>query len=152
MNTPDTELEDNIKSALSSNPALRDKILALIPAKNSVVTEDTELHMKALAKSECAKDAGELTVVRLGYVVSLMKEVRDDRDTYWKEQIEKAVLKGERNRIIEQIREERDTYWKERVRKIYLEILRKARVTDYADTTEYDECAKLLKPLLDNLK
>lgn len=46
----------------------------------------------------------------------------------------------------------RDTYWKERVRKIYLKILRKARETDYADTTEYDECAKLLKPLLDNLK
>lgn len=49
-------------------------------------------------------------------------------------------------------REERDTYWKERVQKIYLKILKKARKTDYADTTEYDECAELLKPLLDNLK
>jgi hypothetical protein len=29
---------------------------------------------------------------------------------------EEIVLKGERRRIIEQIRDERDTYWKERVR------------------------------------
>ena len=41
--------------------------------------------------------------------------IREERDTYWKEQMEKVVLKGERRRIIEQIREERDTYWKERV-------------------------------------
>ncbi len=50
-------------------------------------TPDTEMHMKALAKSERAKDAGEVTVVRLGYVVYLMKEVREERDTYWKERV-----------------------------------------------------------------
>ena len=42
-------------------------------------------------------------------------EYISSRDTYWKEQMEKGVLKGERRRIIEQIREERDTYWKERL-------------------------------------
>lgn len=46
------------------------------------------MHMRALAKSECAKDAGELTVVRLGFVVSLMEEVREERDTYWKERVQ----------------------------------------------------------------
>ena len=34
-----------------------------------------------------------------------------------RQRCEEIVLKGERRRIIEQIREERDTYWKERVRK-----------------------------------
>lgn len=58
-------------------------------------TPDTELHMKALAKAECAKNAGELTVVRLGYVVSLMEEARDERDTYWKERVRKTVGKIE---------------------------------------------------------
>jgi hypothetical protein len=31
-------------------------------------------HMKGLAKSESAKDAGEMTVVKLGYVTTLQKE------------------------------------------------------------------------------
>ena len=34
-----------------------------------------DFHMIALTKSECAKDAGELTVVRLGYVTQLLEEV-----------------------------------------------------------------------------
>jgi hypothetical protein len=32
-----------------------------------------DFHMMALAKSECAKDAGEMTVVRLGYVTQLLE-------------------------------------------------------------------------------
>lgn len=59
---------------------------------NTPETEwENELHMKALTKAECAKDAGQLTVVRLGHVVSLMKEVRDARDTYWKERVRNEV-------------------------------------------------------------
>lgn len=34
-----------------------------------------KLHMMALAKSENAKDIGDCTVVRLGYVVTMMEEV-----------------------------------------------------------------------------
>ncbi len=66
---------------------------AIASAEISMNTPDTELqlHMKALAKAECAKDAGEFTVVRLGYVISLMKEVQDERDTYWKERVRKEV-------------------------------------------------------------
>lgn len=37
--------------------------------------EKPDFHMMALAKSECAKNAGELTVVRLGYVTQLLEEV-----------------------------------------------------------------------------
>jgi hypothetical protein len=33
-----------------------------------------DFHMKGLAKSVCAKDAGEMTVVLLGYVTDLQKE------------------------------------------------------------------------------
>lgn len=38
------------------------------------VVEKPDFHMLGLAKSECAKDAGELTVVRLGYVTTLQEQ------------------------------------------------------------------------------
>jgi hypothetical protein len=36
--------------------------------------EKPDFHMKGLQRSECAKEAGELTVVRLGYVTTLQEE------------------------------------------------------------------------------
>lgn len=93
-----------------------------------------------------------------------IREALTSRDTYWKKEIEKAVLKGERNRIIEQIREERDTYWKERVQQTIAEEIVEletwAKVTrNEQDVKEYNFAVFVLKKvrtaldtLLDNLK
>lgn len=64
-------------------------------------------------------------------------------------EIEKAVLKGEHNRIIEQIREERDTYWKERVRK-EVEVMASKTVWN-AEGKPHISAPDLLQAL-DNLK
>ena len=36
--------------------------------------ENMRIHMKCLAKAECAKDCGEDTVIKLGYAVSIVEE------------------------------------------------------------------------------
>lgn len=78
-------------------------------------TPDTEVEKLVKLNRTCGCTLGWCTeCLKWRGVVEL---ATSSRDTYWKEQLEKAVLKGERRRIIEQIREERDTYWKERVRK-----------------------------------
>ena len=56
----------------------------------------------------CQKDFDAGYIVRNEFKIALTAE---------RQRCEEIVLKGERRRIIEQIREERDTYWKERVRK-----------------------------------
>ena len=95
LNTPDTELEDNIKSALSSNPALRDKLLALIPTKDIEVTPDTEWSAESkIYDAFYMRDMDALT----NAVIELKTRLQTSRDTYWKEQLQKA-REEERGRI-----------------------------------------------------
>ncbi len=62
----------------------------------------------------CQKDFDAGYIVRNEFKIALTAE---------RQRCEEIVLKGERRRIIEQIRDERDTYWKERVRKEKNEVI-----------------------------
>ncbi len=114
MNTPDTELEDNIKSALSSNPALRDKILALIPAKNSVVTPDTEWEKELRDEFAIKYHRGDFYDPKKDKKWDNSQLITDwwiervsTRDTYWKERIEGVLIAmswSEENETSEAIR------------------------------------------------
>ena len=57
--------------------------------KEELERKEPDFHMKGLAKSVCAKDAGEMTVVLLGYVTDLQKEAYE------------AGRKEEREKIVE---------------------------------------------------
>jgi hypothetical protein len=134
MDTPD--IEKDFWKMLESNQ--------FVKSTNSV-TDEVEEYPSAIVDMEAiVKINGEFDKYAIDEWLS-------SRDTYWKE---REALTSER----EYLRGFREAQYleKERVRKevrvIYLEILSRARETDYADTTEYDECAELLKPLLDNLK
>lgn len=141
MNTPDTEWRRSEHMALNIVHQIGDLLYETLPAD---------------VAHEYFVDARQATNDRaIDFVERLIDEAISSRDTYWKTEIEKAVLKGERNRIIEQIREERDTYWKERVRGMKWE----TNHVPFATEEQIRKCTcsackhnQALDTLLDNLK
>jgi hypothetical protein len=100
--TPDTEWE---------------KIIEAIIDESDICTHKG-IHSNGMCTGKIHLASGTYLELKKTLAIGIEK-LCTSRDTYWKEQMEKAVLKGERNRIIEQIREERDTYWKEKEKEAY---------------------------------
>lgn len=50
-----------------------------------------DVHMKFLEKSECAKDCGEYTVIRLGHAVSIAKELISQAEQRGAENLKKRL-------------------------------------------------------------